>query len=63
MVGNSEFDELPITLRHAEQLTTLPQHHADPFDRMLVAQAQIEGATVVTHDRQFERCEVPTLWV
>jgi hypothetical protein len=33
MVGHSELDELPITLWHAEQLTTLPQHHADPFDR------------------------------
>ncbi len=63
MVIDSAFDELPITLRHAEHVATLPSYHADPFDRMLVAQAQIEGATVVTHDRQFEPYDVATLWV
>ena len=63
MVGDSQFDELPVTLRHAEQVATLPAYHADPFDRMLVAQAQVEGATVVSHDRQFERYDVTMLWV
>jgi PIN domain nuclease of toxin-antitoxin system len=63
MVADSQFDELPITLRHAEQITSLPAYHADPFDRMLVAQAQVEGATVVSHDRQFEGYDVTMLWV
>ena len=63
MVADSEFDELPVTLRHAERLTMLPQHHTDPFDRMLIAQAQSEGATIMTHDPHFERYDVPIVLV
>jgi PIN domain nuclease of toxin-antitoxin system len=63
MVLASGFLELPVTLRHAEQFVRLPGHHADPFDRMLVAQARCEDATIVTHDRQFEPYEVPVMWV
>ena len=59
----AEFEELPVTLRHSDQLGTLPLHHTDPFDRMLVAQAQIERVTLVTHDRQLEPYDVPILWV
>jgi PIN domain nuclease of toxin-antitoxin system len=63
MVENSDFDELPVTLRHAEQVVALPPHHADRFDRMLIAQARVEGATVVTHDPQFEQYDVPLVRV
>lgn len=63
MVQASDFLELPVTLRHAEELVTLARHHTDPFDRMLIAQAQIEGATVVTHDRQFEPYDVSIVWI
>ena len=63
MVEDSDFIELPVTLRHAEQVAELPPHHADPFDRMLLAQASIEGATIVTHDPQFERYDVPVVLV
>jgi PIN domain nuclease of toxin-antitoxin system len=63
MVEQSGFTELPVAFVHAERLAALPQHHRDPFDRMLIAQAQVEGATLVTHDRQFEPYKVPTLWV
>lgn len=63
MIETSEFQELPVTLRHAEQLGTLPAHHADPFDRMLIVQAQVERLTVVTHDRQFTPYDVPIIWV
>ena len=63
LVEDSDFDELPVTLRHAEQLRALPAHHNDPFDRMLVAQAQAEGVTIVTHDRRFRPYDVPVLWV
>ena len=62
MVDDSGFTELPVTLAHTERVATLPQHHRDPFDRMLVAQAQVESATVVTHDRQFTPYEVPVIW-
>ena len=63
MVDESGFTELAVTLAHTERITTLPLHHRDPFDRMLVAQAQVEGATVVTHDRQFTPYAVPVIWV
>jgi PIN domain nuclease of toxin-antitoxin system len=39
----------------------LPLHHRDPFDRMLIAQAQIEGFTVVTHDSIFRKYKVPVI--
>jgi PIN domain nuclease of toxin-antitoxin system len=62
MVAGSEFGELAITFRHAEQLSALPHHHSDPFDRMLVAQAQVEGLTLVTHDDQFSPYNIPVIW-
>ena len=44
------FRELPVTSRHAAVVETLPRIHGDPFDRMLVAQAMVEGCILVTHD-------------
>jgi PIN domain nuclease of toxin-antitoxin system len=44
------FVELPITMEHSELAASLPLHHKDPFDRMLVAQATVEGLTLVTAD-------------
>ena len=61
-VVGSGFEKLPISFPHAEAAARLPPHHADPFDRMLVAQAQIEGLTLVTHDRRLGRYEVELLW-
>jgi len=52
------FAWLPITQRHARAAAHLPPHHRDPFDRMLIAQAQLEGHTIVTRDRSFERSAV-----
>jgi len=46
--------ELPITVSHALRAGALPPHHADPFDRMLIAQAELEGLTIVTRDPGFE---------
>lgn len=43
---------LPITWPHAEAAARLPAHHADPFDRMLIGQAQVEGMVLVTADAQ-----------
>jgi PIN domain nuclease of toxin-antitoxin system len=48
-------------MAHALAVRALPPHHADPFDRMLVAQAEAEGMTLVTADTVFERYGVPTL--
>ncbi|HEX3172705.1 MAG TPA: type II toxin-antitoxin system VapC family toxin [Solirubrobacterales bacterium] len=52
---------LPISLRHADAVASLPHHHRDPFDRMLVAQAQVEGLTLVTSDRELARYQVALL--
>ena len=49
---------LPITIAHAAGVEHLPTHHADPFDRLLIAQARAEDLALVTGDRQFERYEV-----
>ena len=55
------FSELPVTFVHAELAGSLPKHHGDPFDRMLVAQAQVEGLTLVTADANIPRYAVRTL--
>ncbi len=49
---------LPVLHRHALHLASLPPHHRDPFDRMLVAQAQVEGLGVLTADPQFRKYDV-----
>ena len=61
MVEQSGFSGLAITFAHTARLLTLPPHHRDPFDRMLIAQALVEGATIVTHDPLFERYDLPLL--
>jgi PIN domain nuclease of toxin-antitoxin system len=62
LLAADDFDELPLTLAHADALASLPGHHADPFDRALVAQARVEHATVVSHDRALAPYGVPMIW-
>jgi PIN domain nuclease of toxin-antitoxin system len=57
----NNFVELPISAQHAKLAGSLPRHHDDPFDRMLIAQAQLEGLIVVTHDRAFQAYDVSIL--
>lgn len=61
-VQASGFEKLTITFSHAEHAAALPSHHRDPFDRMLIAQAQLEGLTLVTHDKLLEAYDVKILW-
>ena len=61
-VRASGFTPLPITFAHTETVARLPRHHGDPFDRMLVAQAQVDGLTLVTRDRRLAAYRVPILW-
>ena len=56
------FVELPITAKHANRAGALPRHHDDPFDRMLIAQAEVEGLTCVSRDQTFGRYDVSTRW-
>jgi PIN domain nuclease of toxin-antitoxin system len=53
---------LAIGIEHAAAVEGLPPHHRDPFDRLLIAQAAIEGAVVVTRDEAFRPYGVPLLW-
>ena len=60
-IDASGLRELPVTFVHADHAGGLPLHHRDPFDRMLVAQAQVEGLTIVTHDSVIATYGVRTL--
>jgi PIN domain nuclease of toxin-antitoxin system len=54
--------ELPLTSEHAVEAGLLPRHHRDPWDRLLVAQAKVEGVTLLTADAAIRRYEVTTVW-
>jgi PIN domain nuclease of toxin-antitoxin system len=58
----SNLAKLPIGLDHAAAAGELPHHHGDPFDRLLIAQARIEGATLVSGDEAMRAYDVPILW-
>ena len=54
--------ELAITMDHALHTHTLPLHHRDPFDRMLVAQSQLEDIPIITSDLLISQYSVPIVW-
>ena len=54
----NRFQPLPITIPHALAVVDLPHHHNDPFDRLLIAQAKVEGLTLVTRDGQNKNYDV-----
>ena len=53
---------LPILHSHARHVASLPAHHGDPFDRLLIAQAQMENLPIMTADDQFLRYEIEVMW-
>lgn len=55
-------DALPVEHAHALHVARLPRHHADPFDRLLIAQAELDRLAILTADRQFFRYSVDLLW-
>ncbi len=55
------FAELAVTFEHALIAGRLPPHHHDPFDRLLIGQATVEGLTIVTRDARFSAYDVPVL--
>lgn len=58
---DEDFEHLPISTAHARLAGRLPRHHRDPFDRMLVAQAQAQGLTLVTRDRNIRKYDASFL--
>lgn len=61
LIEQEDFDHLPLTFQHAELAGGLPPHHRDPIDRMLIAQAQAEGLTIVTRDASIPLYGVRTM--
>jgi PIN domain nuclease of toxin-antitoxin system len=61
-VADYGFDELPITVAHADAVRALPPHHGDPFDRILVAQALQEGLVLVSRDPALEAYAARVVW-
>ena len=63
VVEAKHFEHLPLTFEHVERAAVLPMHHRDPFDRMLIAQAQAEGLVLVTKDERMRLYDVLTMVV
>jgi PIN domain nuclease of toxin-antitoxin system len=61
LVDGSGFERLDISFAHAREAGRLPLLHGDPFDRMLIAQARLEGLTLATTDAKLKRYDVPIL--
>lgn len=62
VVNANGFQMMVQGLEHYQALIAMPKHHGDPFDRLLIAQAQVEGLTLVSCDRNFAAYGVPLLW-
>jgi len=58
----NRMEVLPIQMAHALHVQTLPRCHRDPFDRILVAQAQLEKLTILSGDQEIAQCDVEVLW-
>ncbi len=63
LIEESGFTLLPVLPEHILKITDLPFHHKDPFDRLLIAQAQKEDFTILTKDNEFNFYEVKTIWL
>ncbi len=61
-VFDNGFEILPIEPRHTAALISLTFHHKDPFDRMLIAQATVEGIPIVSVDSKFDPYRITRLW-
>jgi PIN domain nuclease of toxin-antitoxin system len=61
-IVQNDFSILTIEIKHTAALTTLPMHHRDPFDRLLIAQSLVEQMPVISADSQFDPYGVQRLW-
>lgn len=61
-VASQGFEDLDITVLHAQRAGNLAGEHRDPFDRMLIAQAQLEDVALVSDDEAFDACGVRRFW-
>jgi PIN domain nuclease of toxin-antitoxin system len=61
-MASQGFRPLAVSHQHALEVFSLPAHHRDPFDRLLIAQAKVEDMTLISADRMFDRYPVQLLW-
>ncbi|MEP7072324.1 MAG: type II toxin-antitoxin system VapC family toxin [Verrucomicrobiota bacterium] len=61
-LGENQIEEIAIRHAHCDKVATLPRHHRDPFDRMLIAQAQVEDFAILSRDREFAKYDVRVVW-
>ena len=61
LIADSGFDILPVRWEHARRIASLPNHHGDPFDRMLIAQALEEDCAIITRDQHLQNYGVATV--
>ncbi len=61
-IENNNFEILPIKIEHTITVASLPFHHRDPFDRILIAQCEAENLTIATKDEHFKLYDVKTVW-
>lgn len=58
----NEIDQLPIELAHLAKRIDLPLHHRDPFDRLIIAQAMVEGLPIISRDAEFQSYSIEIIW-
>lgn len=61
-IRQNDIDILPVTLSHLEKISTLPFHHKDPFDRLIIAQSFVEVTSIVSSDAAFDLYGVERIW-
>jgi PIN domain nuclease of toxin-antitoxin system len=61
-LADNKIETLPISLDHVLKIETLPMHHRDPFDRMLIAQSMEQDWPIITSDRMFKKYPVRIIW-
>jgi PIN domain nuclease of toxin-antitoxin system len=63
LLEDQRIDILPIEIAHLAALEELPFHHGDPYDHMVLAQARVEGASIITSDRRMADYDIPCISV
>jgi len=61
-ISGYDLTVVDIHLRHALRAGSLPTHHKDPFDRLLISQAQLEGLTIISADTAFSNYDIDVVW-
>jgi len=62
LLATTRVSPMAIQVRHTLRVAELPRHHSDPFDRLLIAQAQLESLSILTVDKQFRQYDVNIVW-